>query len=229
MPVVDRSTTTTSFASRRGSLPQALLDAQAAQRRAHVNADGSPRLTTIGDGRSLDLGITTVSTLPRGSATQVLNALRDRPDAGNAVLAADNAALAVLRYTYGTHKPMEAWVLEQPANGKLIVNVAASPSSHVGNSDAERKKNYELYGCTNVYNVEVRFPDRTETFRFDVRGAEKKPGESAQYSSPTPATLSPDIEIDVAKYAGQTVIIRGYADHSSVGGYPERRETLLHL
>ena len=46
---------------------------------------------------------------------------------------------------------------------------------------------------------------------------------------PTYASLSPEIKIDLSKYAGKNVTIRGWADQSSVGGYIERRETILHL
>jgi hypothetical protein len=215
-----------------GGLPRGLLDAQAAQRRQHQNADGTPRLTRIGDGRELDLGKTTVAELAPRAFSEVLNGMKDRPDAGRALVVGDNVGLAVLRYGYGSHKAMEAWVTSPPKDGgKMVLNVAIGPSCHAGTTPGEKAKNYELFGKTNVYNVEVQYPDGTvERLKFDVNANPVKPGDKPSYERPVYATLSPDVVIDAAKWAGKNVIIRGWADGSAgVHGYLERRETILHL
>jgi len=212
-------------------MPQGLLDAQAAQRKQHQNADGTPRLTRISDGRELDLGKTTVSTLPAGSFSALLRQLSERPDAGRAMIVGDNVDLAVLRFGYGSHKSMEAWLTSPPKDNKVVLNMAISPSCHAGNTPEEKSKNYALFGKTNVYNVEVVYADgTTERMKFDVRGNDVKPGDKPNYEAPVYATLSPDVVIDLDKAKGKDVKIRGWADGSAgVHGYVERRETILHV
>lgn len=214
-----------------GGLPQALLDAQEAQQKLHRGPDGTPRLTRLGDGRELDLGKTTVAELPAGAFSAVMNGMKERPDAGRALVVGDNVGLAVLRYGYGAHKPMEAWLTTPPKDGRIVLNVAIAPSCHAGNTPGEKSKNYELFGKTNVYNVEVQYPDgRVERMKFDVRANDVGPGDKPSYESPVYATLSPDIVIDAEKYRGKNVVIRGWADGSAgVHGYLERRETVVHL
>ncbi len=210
------------------SLPQGLVDAQAAQRKKHQNADGTPKL--ISDGREIDLGHTTVSKLPAGSFSAVLNQMKERPDAGRAMLVGDNADLAVLSYSYGSHEPMQAWMQSKPKDDQLTINIAVSPSCHAGNDKDEKSKNYALFGKTNVYNVEVRYADGTvERKKFDVHGNDVNAGDKPNYNSPVYATLSPDVTIDLKKAAGKPVEITGWADGSAgVHGYIERRKTILH-
>jgi hypothetical protein len=63
-----------------------------------------------------------------------------------------------------------------------------------------------------------------------VNANEVKAGDKPSYERPVYATLSPDIVIDAAKWAGKNVVVRGWADGSAgVHGYLERRETILHL
>ena len=212
-------------------LPQALLDAQSAQRKLHQNADGTARITRHYDGRELDLGKSTVAELPAGAFSAVMNQMKERPDAGRALVVADNASLAVLRFGYGTGKPMEAWLQEAPRGKSLVLNVAIAPSCHAGDTPGEKSKNYELFGRTNVYNVEVAYPDGTvERMKFDVRANDVVAGDKPAYEHPVYATLSPDITIDLDRARGKNVVIRGWADGSAgVAGYRERRETILHL
>ncbi len=212
-------------------LPKGLQDAAAAQRKLHQNADGTPRITHLHDGREVDLGKTTVAELPARAFSAVMNTMKDRPDAGRALVVADNADLAVLRFSYGSGKPMEAWVTSPPKGKDLVVNVAIAPSCHAGNTPGEKAKNYELFGKTNVYNVEVAYPDGTvQRMKFDVRANDVNPGDKPNYEHPVYATLSPDIAIDLEKAKGKSVTIRGWADGSAgVGGYRERRETIIHL
>lgn len=225
-----RGTSTISAPSSTSSLPKALLDAQQKQRAAHLDAAGQPRITRMGD-RELDLGKTTVAELPAGSFSPVMNMVRDRPDAGRALVVADNADLAVLSYSYGSHKPMEAWVTSPPKDGRLVLNIVIAPSCHAGNTPGEKSKNYELFGKTNVYNVELRYADGTvERQRFDVRSNDVAPGDKPNYDHPVYATLSPDIVVDLKKAAGKDVVVTGWAEGSAgVAGYRERRETVLHL
>ena len=212
-------------------LPQGLNDAAAAQRKLHQNADGTQRISRLHDGREIDLGKTTVAELPARAFSEVMNTMKDRPDAGRALVVADNADLAVLRYSYGSGKPMEAWVTSPPSGKSLVVNVAIAPSCHAGNSPGEKAKNYEIFGKTNVYNVEVAYPDGTvERMKFDVRANDVGPGDKPSYEHPVYVTLSPDITIDLERAKGKSVSVRGWADGSAgVGGYRERRETIIHL
>jgi hypothetical protein len=225
------SAITTPSSTPAAGLPQALLDAQSAQRKLHQNADGTPRITRHYDGRELDLGKTTVAELPPGAFSAVMNQMKERPDAGRALVVADNAALAVLRYGYGSGKPMEAWLTEPPKGKSLVLNIAIAPSCHAGETPGEKSKNYELFGKTNVYNVEVAYPDGTvERMKFDVRANDVVAGDKPAYEHPVYATLSPDITIDLEKARGKNVVVRGWADGSAgVAGYRERRETILHL
>ena len=212
-------------------LPQALVDAQASQRKEHLNADGTPRLTQIGD-RMIDLGKTTVGQLPAGAFSALLNQLKDRPDAGRALVVAENADLHTLRYSFGSREGMQAWLASPPKGDTLVLNVAIAPSCHAGNTPGEKAKNYELFGKTNVYNIEVRTKqgDLLQSLRFDVRANDVAAGERPSYEHPVYATLSPDITIDTKKLKGQDVVITGWADGSAgVAGYVERRKTTLHL
>jgi hypothetical protein len=217
--------------ARSGGLPQGLVDAQVAQRKQHQNADGTPRLTRISDGREVDLGHTTVAQLPAGSFSAMLKQLQSRPDAGRAMIVGDNVDLAVLRFAYGSHKSMEAWLTSKPKDNRVVLNMAISPSCHAGATPEQKSKNYELFGKTNVYNVEVEYADGSkERMKFDVRSNDVKPGDKPGYDSPVYATLSPDIVIDLERAGGKAVKVRGWADGSAgVGGYVERRETILHL
>ncbi len=219
----------TSTSTSTSRLPKALLDAQDAQRRAHVNADGTPRITQR-DGHDVDLGKTTVAELPARAFSAVLNSLRERPDAGRALVVGDNVGLAVLRYSYGTGKPMQAWLTTPPPEGRLTLNVVIAPSCHAGNSPGDKAKNYELFGKTNVYNVEVRYADGSvEAIKFDVH-ANSIGDTRAVYDHPVYATLSPDVVINLERAAGNDVVVSGWADGSAgVAGYRERRETIIHL
>ena len=215
----------------RDGIPTALKDTAEAQRKAYLNADGTEKLVAY-DGRQMPFGSTDAAKMPAGSFAATLRELRDYRDAGNAIMTADNATLHSLTYCYGTHKPMEAWLTKVPESGKLNVNVIVTPSTHAGSNAAEMKKNFDNFSKTNNYNVEVVYPDGTTTrLKFDVEGnSPPKYGNSNPALKAVTATPSPDIEIDLAKWAGKGDIrVRGWADGSAgVGGYPEHRETILH-
>ena len=69
-------------------------------------------------------------------------------------------------------------------------------------------------------------------WKFDVEGnSPPKLGTANPAKKGVTATASPDIEIDLNKWAGKGDIrIRGWADGSAgVAGYIEHRETVLHL
>lgn len=213
-------------------IPLALKQTAEKQRKEFLNADGSER-TVAYDGRQMPFGSTDAAKLPAGSFASQLRELRDYRDAGNAVLSVDNATLHTLTYCYGTHKPMEAWLTKVPENGKLTVNVLITPSTHAGSNASEMKKNFELFSKTNNYNVEIVYPDGSTTrMKFDVEGnSPPVHGNSNPAKKGVTATPSPDIEIDLNKWAGKGDIrIRGWADGSAgVAGYIEHRETVLHL
>ena len=216
----------------RDGIPTALKATAEAQRKAYLNTDGSEKLVSY-DGRQMPFGSTDAAKLPAGSFAATLRELRDYRDAGNAIMTADNATLHSLTYCYGTHKPMEAWLTKVPEDGKLSVNVIITPSTHAGSSAADKKKNFENFSKTNNYNVEVVYPDGTMTrLKFDVEGTSPpKFGNSNPASKGVTATASPDIQIDLNKWAGKGDIrIRGWADGSAgVAGYIEHRETILHV
>lgn len=231
-----RGTTTTvtfntaSTSTSSPALPKPLLDTQEAWRRAHLDAQGNPRIERHGD-REIEPGRTTVAELPAGSFTDVMNGVRDRPDAGRALVVGDNVGLAVLRYAYGTNKPMEAWLTTRPEGNELKLNVVIAPSCHAGNTPGDKAKNYELFAKTNVYNVEVRYADGSiDAQKFDVRANDVHRGDKPVYEHPVYATLSPDIVINLERAGGRDVVVRGWADGSAgVAGYRERRETIIHL
>lgn len=88
----------------------------------------------------------------------------------------------------------------------------------------------EKFSKENVYNVEVRLPDGKRLHKtFDVTGKETTSrfvDEDKAYH----ATTSPDIEVDISKYKGQTIVVTGWPNGSAgVGGYREARETHIHL
>ena len=153
--------------------------------------------------------------LPGGMIDEITDYMAENvQDAANSWAASENASLHVLRYSYGTHKGMEAWVAEGPPPGeKLKMQVICTPSWHVGDANL---KNYAL---TNSYTFRITYPDgKSETKSFKVNG-----------NTPEYATKSPVLEIDADKYTGKDVIIEGWPSATSVGGYTEARRTTLHL
>jgi hypothetical protein len=212
-------------------IPTALKQAQEKQKQAYTNADGTVR-TVRYDGRDMPFGSTTRGRLPEGSFAEVLRKMKGSRDAGNAVVVADNATLHTLTYCYGTHKAMEAWVTKTPPDGKLKMNMVLTPSTHAGGTPEQKKKNYDDFCKTNVYNLELIFPDGTrQHVKFDVKGnSPPVHGNGNPATTGETATASPEFEIDLAKWAGKDVRIRGWADGSAgVEGYIEHRETILHL
>lgn len=198
--------------SARPVIPQALHDRSDAQRAKN------PKPVTYGD-RTFDTGASYRSFLPAGSIDSIKQSQIRQPDAGNAGIAASNAHLHVLSFSYHSHDGKEAWVQDPPADGKLKLNMALSPSSHVGSDRASKQATYEKYALSNTYNVRVRYPDGTsDSLKFSVNG------KTPEYSS-----VSPEFEIDLNKWKGQSVVIEGWADGSSVGGYIEARKTTLHI
>jgi hypothetical protein len=212
-------------------VPLALRAAEEKQKAAYTNPDGTMR-TVRYDGRELPFGSTSRAQLPEGSFAPMLRKMKESRDAGNAVVVADNATLHTLTYCYGTRKSMEAWLTKTPADGKLKMNLFITPSTHAGSNAEDKRKNYENFCKTNVYNLEVIYPDGTRTqLKFDVKGNSppvhdsRNPAETGET-----ATVSPEFEIDLQKWAGKDVRIRGWADGSAgVEGYIEHRETILHL
>jgi hypothetical protein len=153
--------------------------------------------------------------IPAGMVKEYTDYIADNiRDASWGVAASPNASLHTLRYSYGTHKGMEAWVADGPPPGeKLKMQVICTPSSH--NGDA----NFETWAKTNTYEFEIRYPDgKRERKSFKVNG-----------QTPEYASASPVIEIDVAKYAGKDIEILGWPSATGVGGYTEARKTTLHL
>jgi hypothetical protein len=184
------------------------------------------------DGREIDKGWTGLNFVQKGATERVLDHHKGVRDAGRTHVASDNADLFVLRYAYSSHKSMEAWVQNPPKDGKLSLNVVITPSWHAGSNDAEKQKNGEKFGRENIYNVEVRTKsgELVTSMKFDVEGNERKPGERFTAARSHTASMSPDILIDMKKYAGNDLVIRAWADGSAgVAGYQEARETVLHL
>ncbi len=159
--------------------------------------------------------------MPKGRVDDLVSLYHaEKRDAAIATAIADNASMHILRYSYGTHKGMEAWLAEAPPRGeKLKMQVVCTPSWHVGSTEDQKVANANKYALSNAYMFEVRFPDGTkETKEFKVNG-----------STPEYATKSPVIEIDAEKYKGQDVVILGWPKATGVGGYTEARKTTLHL
>lgn len=219
-------------AAGRDGIPTALKDTEKRQAAEFTDATGKP-ITVRYDGRDMPFGSVDRARLPAGSLEPMLREMKSSRDAGNAVVVANNATLHTLTYCYGTHKPMEAWLTKVPADGKLSMNLIATPSTHAGSNEEECQKNFDTFAKTNVYNLEVVYPDGTrELKKFDVKG-NSPPEFGSSKPSPTKqtASASPEIVIDLNVWAGKGDIrIRGWADGSAgVGGYPEHRETILHL
>ena len=196
----------------------AIQQAQRARHPYDPNADRDP-------GGSSDFSVR------QGSVGSIQRQLSRSRDAGNTMLTADNANLHVLRHNYTSHRGMDAWVISRPKDGKLKLNLTITPSWHAGGDDDKRC--IELgkeFAKTNIYNLKITYPDgTTETKRFDVEGNEN-PKRGYRAAKEHYATISPDFEIDMDKWKGQTVKIEGWADGSAgVGGYIEARQTNLHL
>jgi hypothetical protein len=216
----------------RDGIPTALKETDKRQAAEFTDATGKP-ITVSYDGRDMLFGSVDRARLPAGSFEPMLREMKSSRDAGNAVVVANNATLHTLTSCYGTHKPMEAWLTKVPADGKLSMHLIATPSTHAGSDETECQQNFDSFAKTNVYNLEIVFPDGTrELKRFDVQG-QSPPEVGSSKPSPTKqtASASPEIVIDLNVWAGKGDIrIRGWADGSAgVGGYPEHRETVLHL
>lgn len=85
--------------------------------------------------RAGDKGWTGLNFMQAGSADDVRTYLAEERDAARILMSA-NVPLFLLRYSYGTHRPMEAWLHEKPRDGKLRLNVTTMPSWHAGASGA---------------------------------------------------------------------------------------------
>jgi len=219
-------------AAGRDGIPTALKDTEQKQRAQYTDASGKP-ITVRYDGRDMPFGEVDRSRLPAGSVNSLHREMGRSRDAGNAVVASANATLHTLTYCYGTHKPMEAWITNAPADGKLKMTLIATPSIHVGSTDAERQKNFDNWSKTNVYNLEIVYPDGTrELKKFDVMGnSPPVHNNSNPAAKGQPASKSPEFVIDLNKWAGKGDIrIRGWPEGSGgVAGYQEHRETVLHV
>lgn len=78
-----------------------------------------------------DRGWTGLNFMQANSAADVKEYLAAERDAARILMSA-NVPMFLLRYSYGTHKSMEAWLHEQPKGGKLKLNVTTMPSWHAG-------------------------------------------------------------------------------------------------
>lgn len=214
-------------------VPLALKETEAKQKAQYTDASGK-EITVRYDGRDMPFGSVDRARLPAGSFKAMLSEMKSSRDAGNAVVVANNATLHTLTFCYGTHKAMEAWVTKVPEDGKLSMNLIATPSTHAGSTDADMRKNFEKFCKGNVYNLEIIYPDGSrETKKFDVEGTSPPKYNEA---NPAPgrgqtASASPEFVIDLQKWGGKGDIrIRGWADGSAgVEGYKEHRETILHV
>ncbi len=192
-----------------------------------------------------DLGFVGVTFVEKGSLPSVKQYAADLQDAGNAIAVAKNASMYQAGFSYHSGRRKEAWLTEQPKDGKLQLQVVVTPSWHVSDyaeprleapKDDAPQKEWDAYqaawtpfekscekhatdfALTNSYNVTVTYPDGTvDAKKFKVGG------EKPEFSS-----ASPEIEIDLKKHKGD-IIIRGWADGSAgADGYAAARVTVLH-
>lgn len=175
-------------------------------------------------------GLTSLSYSKPGCLADVKKFLASKRDASTTHLVAENAALFVVRYPHCSGKPMEAWLDGMPPDGKLRLNLAITPSWHFGATEAEMDKNAKHYARSNVYEVEVAFPDgKLQRLVFDVNG-KSTTAQTCQSEQEVLATSSPTFDIDLGHYRGQDVAIRGWPRGScGVTGFREARETILHV
>ena len=197
----------------------------------HVQAARVAHASQLGivqrDGEDVDLGASYLGYLKRGCVDDVVQDLDESRDAAVTQVVAHNADLFSLRYPYLSHKGMDLWLEKAPRDGVLKMNLVITPSWHVGATEADMQKNGEAYGKSNTYNLEILYPDgKRELIRFDTQGRSPPKGASSTSHN---ATQSPTFTIDVKRYAGQEVVIRGWADHSSPEGYIEARQSTLHI
>ena len=136
----------------------------------------------------------------------------------------------VLSFCYGTHEPMQAWLQEPPADGKLKIKMAISPSSHAGGDRATKTENYKKFARENVYNLRVVYPDgKTKTVQFNVDGEDPKTPRKDP-NKEVFSTISPEVEIDLKGYEGQQIKVEGWANGSAgVHGYIEKRQTVINV
>ena len=192
-----------------------------------------------------DLGYTGVTFVEKGSIASVKAYAADLQDAGNAIAIAKNASMYQVDFSYHSGRRKEAWLTEQPKDGKLQLQVVVTPSWHVSNvpepklpapTDDSPQAEWDAYdkawetynksceehatqfALTNSYNVTVTYPDGSvdaKTFKVN--------GKDPEFSS-----ASPEIEIDLKKHKGD-IIIRGWADGSAgADAYAAARVTVLH-
>lgn len=217
-------------APRRPPVPKELTQVAAAQAALHPNDKE-------------DLGSVSLTFLEKGSLEKVKQYVADLKDAGNALPVAKNASLYMASFSYHASKAREAWLVEPPKDGKLILQVALTPSWHVSQcseptapKDDAPKEQWDAYdtqwnsyeksctdnatkfGLTNKYNVEIHYPDgKIDRHSFAVNGKD-----------PEFSTASPEIEIDLKANKGD-ITIKGWADGSAgAEGYRSARVTVLH-
>ncbi len=175
-------------------------------------------------------GTTALNYAKPGALNDVLKFHAAQRDASRTHLVAENAGLFVLRYPYHSNKPMEAWLDRVPTGGQLRMNLVITPSWHFGTTEAQMDANGKKFARTNVYEVEVQFPDgRRQRLKFDVNGRATT-AKSCTSDQEVFATASPVIAIDLKSYRGQDIIIRAWPTGSAgVLGFREARETTLHV
>jgi hypothetical protein len=149
----------------------------------------------------------------------------EEADAANSPACAKNATLWSLQYSYGTHKPMEAWLTDVPADKKVTFNIICTPSAHAGGTDAEMKRMYEKFARENEYEIEAyhEAADGKRTPLFDETLKIKK--------APEYASMSSDITVDLSKLpAGGKLYLKGSPIGSGgADAYCESRVTVVHL
>jgi len=190
-----------------------------------------------------DAGYVGITFVEKGSVASVKQYVADLKDAGNALPVAKNASLYIAGFSYHAAKSREAWVMDPPKDGKLVLQVALTPSWHVSQYSEPRapkddapqaewdvydaawnkyekscEDNATKFGLTNKYNVEIHYPDgKIDRKSFAVNGKE-----------PEFSTASPEIEIDLKANKGN-ITIKGWADGSAgADGYRSARVTVLH-
>lgn len=197
--------------SRASDPPQALIDARQRQRAAH-----SPPTAAQIEAGARDKGSTGTERLPAGSLPRVVSQLARSRDAARSMVVAQNADLHVLRYSYTTHKPMEVWISNPPADGKLKLQLVMTPSWHDGSTAQQQQERGEYYARNNEYSVSVKLPGGRREVTSGIKITK----------APEYATASGVLEIDLSTKGD--IVVEGWPSATFPGGYIEARQFIIH-
>jgi len=143
---------------------------------------------------------------------------------------ASNVPFEVMKFSYGTGKPMQAWLKGNPPGGKLELKVTITPSGHDGPNKARAWAAENTYHARVGYMEGHRFVELDKT-QFDSEGLPTNQ-RAVQKNKPYWAVTSPKLTVDLnafrKEHPGKELVLEGWPSFSiGTNGYREARRTMI--